>query len=59
MTRAADSRDVRWRITGVPAAVSAQRRLALGTTFHAPDLFWYAAGVAPILGLHWLARRAS
>lgn len=50
------------QLTGVPAALSAHSRLArlaLGTTFHAPDLFWYAAGIAPILGLHWLVRRRS
>ncbi|WP_182907216.1 DUF2809 domain-containing protein [Microbispora sp. H13382] len=37
------------QLTGVPAELSAHStlaRLALGTTFNAPDLFWYAAGAA-------------
>ncbi|GIH29772.1 membrane protein [Acrocarpospora phusangensis] len=36
-----------FQLTGIPAALSAQSflaRLVLGSTFNAPDLFWYAAG---------------
>ncbi|WP_214102593.1 ribosomal maturation YjgA family protein [Acrocarpospora catenulata] len=35
------------QLTGVPAALSEQSvlaRLVLGSTFNAPDLFWYAVG---------------
>ncbi|WP_405395297.1 DUF2809 domain-containing protein [Microbispora hainanensis] len=37
------------QLTGVPAELSAHStlaRLVLGTTFNAPDLFWYAVGAA-------------
>lgn len=37
------------QLTGVPAGLSersAVARLVLGSTFNAPDLFWYAAGAA-------------
>jgi hypothetical protein len=47
------------QLTPVPAALSAHSmlaRLVLGSTFHPPDLLWYAAGIAPVLGLHWLLR---
>jgi hypothetical protein len=42
------------QLSPVPAALSAHGtlvRLVLGTTFHAPDLFWYAVGTAGYLGL--------
>jgi hypothetical protein len=48
------------QLTPVPAALSAHSmlaRLVLGSTFHPPDLFWYAVGIAPLVGLHWLLRR--
>ncbi|WP_079277529.1 ribosomal maturation YjgA family protein [Streptomyces sp. CB03234] len=38
-----------FQLTGVPAALAAHSRLAplvLGTSFNAPDLFWYAVGAA-------------
>jgi hypothetical protein len=37
------------QLTGIPAELSARSlaaRLVLGSTFHAPDLLWYAAGAA-------------
>lgn len=37
------------QLTGVPAELSARStaaRLVLGSTFNAPDLFWYAVGAA-------------
>ncbi|MGW7051660.1 ribosomal maturation YjgA family protein [Streptomyces sp. NPDC054887] len=40
------------QLTGVPAALaerSAPARLVLGSTFNAPDLFWYAAGAGLFL----------
>lgn len=44
-----------FQLTGVPAEL-AQRselaRLALGTTFNAPDLFWYLVG-AVVAGMLW------
>ncbi|MET9802323.1 DUF2809 domain-containing protein [Streptomyces sp. NPDC006368] len=36
-----------FQLTGVPAALAAHSvaaRLVLGTSFNAPDLFWYAVG---------------
>jgi hypothetical protein len=48
------------QLTPVPAALSAHSmlaRLILGSTFHPPDLLWYAVGIAPMLGLHRLLRR--
>jgi len=47
------------QLTPVPAALSAHIRLArlvLGSTFNPPDLLWYAVGITPVLGLHWLLR---
>jgi uncharacterized protein YfiM (DUF2279 family) len=41
----------------VPAALSAHSalaRLVLGTTFNAPDLFWYAVGAAVGYAIHSL-----
>ncbi|MET9330537.1 DUF2809 domain-containing protein [Streptomyces cellulosae] len=38
-----------FQLTGVPADLSARStaaRLVLGSTFNAPDLFWYAAGAS-------------
>lgn len=38
-----------FQLTGVPAELSGRSvlaRLVLGSTFHAPDLFWYAVGAA-------------
>ncbi|MER6446808.1 DUF2809 domain-containing protein [Streptomyces venezuelae] len=49
------------QLTGVPAELSRHStlaRLVLGSTFNAPDLFWYAAGAAAGLLLH-AALRAS
>ncbi|MEU7940536.1 DUF2809 domain-containing protein [Microbispora bryophytorum] len=43
------------QLTGVPAALSAHSttaRLVLGTTFNAPDLFWYAVGAAVGYAIH-------
>ncbi|MEN3360806.1 MAG: hypothetical protein V7637_4788 [Mycobacteriales bacterium] len=48
------------QLTPVPAALSARSgvaRLVLGSTFNPPDLAWYAAGVALLLGVHWTATR--
>jgi hypothetical protein len=54
------------QLTPVPAALSersALARLVLGSTFNGPDLAWYAIGIAPVLGLHWMlfarTRRAA
>ncbi|WP_327257806.1 ribosomal maturation YjgA family protein [Streptomyces sp. NBC_01244] len=46
------------QLTGVPAGLSrhsAVARLVLGSTFNAPDLFWYAVGAA----VGWLAHTAA
>ncbi len=46
-----------FQLTGVPAELAARStlaRLVLGTTFNAPDLFWYATGAAA----GWAAHRA-
>ncbi|MEU6424933.1 DUF2809 domain-containing protein [Microbispora sp. NPDC046973] len=43
------------QLTGVPAELSARStlaRLVLGTTFNAPDLFWYALGAAAGYAIH-------
>ncbi|MCX4414964.1 DUF2809 domain-containing protein [[Kitasatospora] papulosa] len=43
------------QLTGVPAELSRQStvaRLVLGSTFNAPDLFWYAAGAALAWAVH-------
>ncbi|MFJ8561244.1 DUF2809 domain-containing protein [Streptomyces microflavus] len=48
------------QLTGVPAEWSAHStaaRLALGSTFNAPDLLWYAVGAAAAWALHAGARR--
>ncbi|MBJ6613580.1 DUF2809 domain-containing protein [Streptomyces sp. I4(2020)] len=45
------------QLTGLPAGLSARStaaRLVLGSTFNAPDLFWYAVGACA----GWLALRA-
>ncbi|MFD3971789.1 DUF2809 domain-containing protein [Streptomyces cyaneofuscatus] len=54
------------QLTGVPAGLSAHStaaRLVLGSTFNAPDLFWYAVGAAAAWGGHagarWLATPSS
>ncbi|WP_432147307.1 DUF2809 domain-containing protein [Streptomyces sp. bgisy029] len=49
------------QLTGVPADLAARSvaaRLVLGSTFNAPDLFWYAVGAAAACGVHAGARRA-
>ncbi|WP_369161039.1 DUF2809 domain-containing protein [Streptomyces sp. R02] len=46
------------QLTGLPAELSARStaaRLVLGSTFNAPDLFWYAVGATA----GWLVLRAS
>ncbi|MEU4011608.1 ribosomal maturation YjgA family protein [Streptomyces pseudogriseolus] len=46
------------QLTGLPADLSARStaaRLVLGSTFNAPDLFWYAVGATA----GWLVLRAS
>ncbi|WP_324795835.1 DUF2809 domain-containing protein [Streptomyces cyaneofuscatus] len=46
------------QLTGVPAELSADStaaRLVLGSTFNAPDLFWYAVGAAAA----WAARAGA
>lgn len=43
------------QLTGVPAELSARStaaRLVLGSTFNAPDLFWYAVGAAAVWAVH-------
>lgn len=43
------------QLTGVPAELSghsAVARLVLGSTFNAPDLFWYAVGAAAAWAVH-------
>ncbi|MFC9176530.1 MULTISPECIES: DUF2809 domain-containing protein [Streptomyces] len=50
------------QLTGVPAELSARStaaRLVLGSTFNAPDLFWYAVGAAAAWGVHVGARRLA
>ena len=47
------------QLTPVPAALSGRSRLArlvLGSTFHAPDLLFYAVGVAGALLVHRVLR---
>jgi hypothetical protein len=47
------------QLTPVPAALSARSvvaRLVLGTTFNAPDLAWYAVGVAVMFAAHTWSR---
>ena len=48
------------QLTPVPANLSERSvllRLVFGTTFNAPDLLWYAVGVASAAGLHFVTRR--
>ncbi|MCT6778336.1 DUF2809 domain-containing protein [Streptomyces sp. CS7] len=48
------------QLTGVPAELSAHSaaaRLVLGSTFNAPDLFWYAVGAAAAWTVHAGVRR--
>ncbi len=50
------------QLTGVPAELSAHStaaRLVLGSTFNAPDLFWYAVGAAVAWSVHAGARRLA
>jgi hypothetical protein len=50
------------QLTPYPAELSARSalaRLVLGSTFHPPDLFWYAVGVAVVAGIDALVRRAA
>jgi len=50
------------QLTPYPAELSDRSvlaRLALGSTFNAPDLFWYVAGVAVVAGADALLRRAA
>jgi hypothetical protein len=48
------------QLSPVPATLSERStlaRLVLGSTFNAPDLFWYAVGVALAAGVHTGVRR--
>ncbi|MFI6418793.1 DUF2809 domain-containing protein [Streptomyces sp. NPDC050842] len=48
-----------FQLTGVPAELAAHStlaRLVLGTSFNAPDLFWYASGAAVGWAVHRAAR---
>ncbi|MFC9249100.1 DUF2809 domain-containing protein [Streptomyces sp. NPDC057136] len=51
------------QLTGIPAELSARSaaaRLVLGSTFNAPDLFWYAVGAAVAgCAYAWVARRRT
>ncbi|NDZ62321.1 DUF2809 domain-containing protein [Streptomyces anulatus] len=50
------------QLTGVPAqwsAHSAAARLVFGSTFNAPDLFWYTVGAAAAWAVHTGARRRA
>ncbi|MEV6979729.1 DUF2809 domain-containing protein [Sphaerisporangium sp. NPDC051017] len=50
------------QLSGVPAELSrhsALARLVLGSTFNAPDLFWYAAGAGTALLVHAAGRARS
>ncbi|MFJ6698898.1 DUF2809 domain-containing protein [Streptomyces sp. NPDC091272] len=48
------------QLTSVPADLSARSgllRLVFGSTFNAPDLFWYAVGAVAAWGVHrWCGR---
>ncbi|MFF8384489.1 DUF2809 domain-containing protein [Streptomyces kanasensis] len=49
-----------FQLTGVPAGLAAHSRLAplvLGTSFHAPDLLWYAVGAGAGWAVHSACRR--
>ncbi|MFF8742894.1 DUF2809 domain-containing protein [Streptomyces californicus] len=64
LTAAATALALSWavefaQLTDVPARLSADStaaRLVLGSTFNAPDLFWYAVGAAAAWSLHAGAR---
>lgn len=48
------------QLTGIPAYLSARSivaRLALGVAYDPADMFWYPAGVLPLVLVHWLLRR--
>ncbi|MFJ9106604.1 DUF2809 domain-containing protein [Streptomyces sp. NPDC102283] len=50
------------QLTGVPGELSAHStaaRLVLGSTFNAPDLFWYAVGAAAAWSVHAGTRRLA
>ncbi|MEV8003332.1 DUF2809 domain-containing protein [Streptomyces parvus] len=50
------------QLTGVPAELSVHStaaRLIIGSTFNAPDLFWYAVGAAAAWSAHAGARRRA
>ncbi|MFJ7061360.1 DUF2809 domain-containing protein [Streptomyces griseobrunneus] len=50
------------QLTGLPAELAARStvaRLVLGSTFNAPDLFWYAVGAAAAWGVHTGIRRRA
>lgn len=50
------------QLTGVPAELSGRStvaRLVLGSTFNAPDLFWYAVGAALAWAVHTVCRNRS
>ncbi|MET9955787.1 DUF2809 domain-containing protein [Streptomyces sp. NPDC006339] len=51
-----------FQLTGVPAALAAHSRIAplvLGTSFNAPDLFWYAVGAAVGWAVYAASRRLA
>ncbi|WP_329208470.1 DUF2809 domain-containing protein [Streptomyces sp. NBC_00683] len=50
------------QLTGVPAQLSGRStvaRLVLGSTFNAPDLFWYVVGAALAWAVHTVYRNRS
>ncbi|MCX5207019.1 DUF2809 domain-containing protein [Streptomyces sp. NBC_00237] len=50
------------QLTSVPAELSARSgllRLVFGSTFNAPDLFWYAVGAALAWAVHRWSRRGD
>ncbi|MEC4019359.1 ribosomal maturation YjgA family protein [Streptomyces sp. H27-D2] len=65
LTAAAVALGISWvveflQLTGVPADLSRRSviaRLMLGSTFNAPDLFWYSVGAAIAWAVHTSARR--
>ncbi|GIF67635.1 membrane protein [Asanoa ishikariensis] len=49
-----------FQLTGIPAELSDRSllaRLALGARFDLVDLFWYPAGIVPLVALHWVLGR--
>ncbi|SNT59638.1 Protein of unknown function [Asanoa hainanensis] len=51
-----------FQLTGIPADLSARSllsRMALGVRFDLVDLFWYPAGIVPLVALHWFLARRS